>query len=165
MALPNINQQTFELEVPSTDEKIKFRPFLVKEEKLLLQAQESGKTEDLIQALKTIIENCTFGKLNTQDMPSFDLEYVFLNIRAKSVGEKVKIKVKAPDDNETMVPTEIDLTQINVHVDEDHNNKIQLTDTAGVVMTYPTIDMFMGSNLSINGRNVRYHFKMYFTNL
>lgn len=147
MALPNINQQTFELEVPSTDEKIKFRPFLVKEEKLLLQAQESGKTEDLIQALKTIIENCTFGKLNTQDMPSFDLEYVFLNIRAKSVGEKVKIKVKAPDDNETMVPTEIDLTKINVHVDEEHNNKIQLTDTAGVVMTYPTIDMFMGSNL------------------
>jgi hypothetical protein len=147
MALPNINQQTFELEVPSTDEKIKFRPFLVKEEKLLLQAQESGKTEDLVQALKTIIHNCTFGKLETTNMPSFDLEYVFLNIRAKSVGETVKIKVKAPDDNETMVPTEIDLTKINVHVDVDHTNKIQLTDTAGVVMTYPTIDMFINSNL------------------
>lgn len=147
MALPNINQQTFELEVPSTDEKIKFRPFLVKEEKLLLQAQESGKTEDLVGALKTIIENCTFGKLDTKDMPSFDLEYVFLNIRAKSVGEKVKLKVKAPDDGETLVPAEVDLTKINVHVDVDHNNKIQLTKDAGVIMTYPTIDMFMGSNL------------------
>jgi len=147
MALPIANVAQYELTLPSQQKTIKFRPFLVKEEKLLLQAQESGKTEDLVGALKSIIENCTFGKLDTKEMPSFDLEYVFLNIRAKSVGEKVKLKVKAPDDGETMVPTEVDLTKINVHVDVDHNNKIQLTKDAGVVMTYPTIDMFMGSNL------------------
>ena len=148
MALPNINQQTFELEVPSTDEKIKYRPFLVKEEKVLLQAQESGKTEDQINAIKEIITNCTFGKIDVDTLPSFDLEYIFLNIRAKSVGEKVKISVKAPDDKETMIPIEIDLNDINVHVDVAHTNKIELTKDAGLVMTYPTIDMFSKANMT-----------------
>ena len=123
MALPNINQQTFELEVPSTDEIIKYRPFLVKEEKVLLQAQESGKTKDQIEAIKTIIDNCTFGKVNVDELPSFDLEYIFLNIRSKSVGETVKLKVRATDDNETMV-SEIDLSKVNVHVDMDTQTKL-----------------------------------------
>tara|TARA_B100001287_G_C22666354_1_gene523039 strand:- start:670 stop:1374 length:705 start_codon:yes stop_codon:yes gene_type:complete len=148
MALPNINQQTFELEVPSTDEIVKYRPFLVKEEKVLLQAQESGKTKDQIKAIKTIIDNCTFGKIDVDTLPSFDLEYIFLNIRSKSVGETVKLKVRAPDDNETMVPVEVDLSKVNVHVDVDHTNKIELTKDAGLVMTYPTMDMFMDANLA-----------------
>lgn len=144
MALPNLNQQTYELNVPSTDEKIKYRPFLVKEEKLLVQAQEENKPESITRALNTIIDNCTFNKIKSlEKMPSFDLEYIFLNIRAKSVGEIAKIQVKAPDDNETMVPVEIDLTKVNVHVDENHTNKIELTDDVGVVMTYPTMEMFI----------------------
>lgn len=142
MALPKLNQQTFELNIPSTDEKIKYRPFLVKEEKLLIQAQEEDKPESMTNALRTIIDNCTFNKLDIDTMPSFDLEYLFLNIRAKSVGEIAKIKVIAPDDNKTYVDVDVDLTKINVHVDVEHTNKIELTDNVGVVMTYPTLEMF-----------------------
>ena len=143
MALPNINQQTFELNVPSTDEKIKFRPFLVKEEKILLQALESNKMTDIAGAVKVIIENCTFNKIDVDKLPSFDLEYIFLNIRAKSVGEIAKIKVLSPDDKKTYVETNIDLTKVNVEVDVGHTNKIELTDTAGVIMKYPTLEMFI----------------------
>jgi hypothetical protein len=143
MALPNINQQTFELNVPSTDEKIKFRPFLVREEKILLQALESNKLTDIASAVNTIIENCTFNKIEVDKLPSFDLEYIFLNIRAKSVGEIAKIKVLSPDDKKTYVETNVDLTKINVEVDVDHTNKIELTDTAGVIMRYPTLEMFI----------------------
>jgi len=148
MALPKLNQQTFELNIPSTDELIKYRPFLVKEEKILLQAQESGKDEDMISSLKQIIRNCTFEKIDVDNLPSFDLEYVFLNIRAKSVGEIAKINVLSPDDKKTYVPVEVDLTKVNVEVDEGHTNKIKLTDTAGMVLTYPTLDSFAGSNMA-----------------
>ena len=143
MALPNINQQTFELNVPSTDEKIKFRPFLVREEKILLQALESNKLTDIASAVQIIIENCTFNKIDVDKLPSFDLEYIFLNIRAKSVGEIAKIRVLSPDDKKTYVETSIDLTKVNVEVDVDHTNKIELTDTAGVIMRYPTLEMFI----------------------
>lgn len=143
MALPNLNQQTFELNVPSTDERIKFRPFLVKEEKILLQALESNKMKDIASAVKVIIENCTFGKIDVNKLPSFDLEYIFLHIRAKSVGEVAKIKVLSPDDKTTYVETNIDLTKINVEVDVEHTNKIELTDTAGVIMNYPTLELFI----------------------
>jgi len=91
MALPKLNTQTFELEIPSTDEKIKYRPFLVKEEKILLQAQE-GENIEMIDALMTIISNCTFGKVDPKEYPSFDMEYIFLKIRSKAVGEKVSLK-------------------------------------------------------------------------
>jgi len=146
MALPNINQQTFELNVPSTDEKIKFRPFLVKEEKILLQAQESKNSLELANALKTVIKNCTFDKINIEEYPSFDLEYIFLNIRAKSVGEIAELKVKCPDDNTTFADVKIDLTKINVEVDVNHTNKIELNNKSGVVMTYPTMDTLLSSN-------------------
>lgn len=146
MALPNLNQQTFELTVPSTDEKIKFRPFLVKEEKILLQAQESKDSLQLAQALKTVIRNCTFDSIDIENYPSFDLEYIFLNIRAKSVGEVAELKVKCPDDNETFANVKIDLTKINVEVDVEHTNKIELTDKSGVIMTYPTMDTLLSSN-------------------
>ena len=98
MALPKLNTPSYELEIPSTDEKVQYRPFLVKEEKILLIALESGKNEDIINALKEIVSECTFNKLNVASLPMFDIEYIFLNIRAKSVGEVSKLKIRCPDD-------------------------------------------------------------------
>ena len=147
MALPKLNTPTYELEVPSTDEKVKYRPFLVKEEKILLMAMESGKGEDIIQAVKDIVNECTFNKLDIANLPMFDIEYVFLNIRAKSVGETSKLKILAPDDKKTYVETEINLTEVQVQVDENHTNKIELTDDMGIIMTYPTIDSFVENGI------------------
>jgi len=148
MALPKLNTQTFELNVPSSDEKIKYRPFLVKEEKVLLQAQQSEKPEEMANALVQVIKNCTFGKLKADNLPSFDIEYIFLKIRSKSVGEKVDLMITCPDDNETKVKHTVDLSKVEVEVDDDHNNTIKLTDTVSVVMSYPTVKTFQGANLS-----------------
>ena len=143
MALPRIDVPIYELVIPSTDEKIKFRPFLVKEEKILLIAMESGKSEDMIQSVKDIVDECTFNKLKLGEMPMFDVEYLFLNIRAKSVGEVSKLKVLCQDDMKTYANVEIDLNEVQVEVDGDiHSNKIELTDEMGVIMKYPTIDSF-----------------------
>ena len=147
MALPKLNTPTYELEVPSTDDKIKYRPFLVKEEKILLMAMESGKNEDIVQAVKDIVLACTFDKLDVSNLPMFDIEYLFLNIRAKSVGEISKLKLLAPDDKKTYVDTEINLTEVEVQVDDNHTNKIELTDDMGIIMTYPTIDSFMETGI------------------
>jgi hypothetical protein len=146
MALPLLNTQTFDLMVPSTDEKIKYRPFLVKEEKILLQAQEGEDTE-MIDALMTIISNCTFGKIKPDLYPSFDMEYIFLKIRSKAVGEKVNLNLKCPDDNETMVQHTVDLSKVEVEVEDGHTNTIDLTDTVSVVMKYPTVKTFSGRDL------------------
>ena len=140
MALPKLTTPTYELEIPSTDEKIKYRPFLVREEKILLIALESGKSEDIITAIKDIVTECTYGKIDLGKMPMFDVEYIFLNIRAKSVGEVSTLKLLCPDDKETYVNVDIDLSEIMVQVDEGHNPKIELTDEMGMIMTYPTID-------------------------
>ena len=143
MALPRLDVPIYELVVPSTDEKIKFRPFLVREEKILLIAMESGKSEDMIQSVKDIVDECTFNKLKLGEMPMFDVEYLFLNIRAKSVGEVSKLKVLCQDDMKTYANVEIDLNEVQVEVDGDiHSNKIELTDEMGVIMKYPTIDSF-----------------------
>ena len=143
MALPRLDVPIYELVIPSTDEKIKFRPFLVKEEKILLIAMESGKSEDMIQSVKDIVDECTFNKLKLGDMPMFDVEYLFLNIRAKSVGEVSKLKVLCQDDMKTYANVEIDLNEVQVEVDGDtHSNKIELSDEMGVIMKYPTIDSF-----------------------
>jgi len=143
MALPRLDVPIYELVIPSTDEKIKFRPFLVKEEKILLIAMESGKSEDMIQSVKDIVDECTFNKLKLGEMPMFDVEYLFLNIRAKSVGEVSKLKVLCQDDMKTYANVEIDLNEVQVEVDGDiHSNKIELTDEMGVIMKYPTIDSF-----------------------
>jgi len=140
MALPKLTTPTYELEVPSTDEKLKYRPFLVREEKILLIALESGKSEDIITAIKDIVTECTYGKIDLGKMPMFDVEYIFLNIRAKSVGEVSTLKLLCPDDKETYVNVDIDLSEIMVQVNEGHNPKIELTDEMGMIMTYPTID-------------------------
>ena len=155
MALPKLNTPTYELEVPSTDEKIKYRPFLVKEEKILLMAMESKDNTQIINAVKDIVSSCTFEKLNAATMPMFDMEYIFLNIRAKSVGEISKLKILCPDDKKTYASVELDLTKVEVQVDDDHSNKIELTDDMGIIMTYPTIDSFLESGIeTVNASNM-----------
>jgi hypothetical protein len=155
MALPKLNTPTYELEVPSTDEKISYRPFLVKEEKILLMAMESGKNEDIIQAVKDIVSECTFNKLNLGTLPMFDIEYIFLNIRAKSVGEVSKLNILCPDDKKTYTNVEVDLSKVQVQVGDNHTNKIELTDDMGMIMTYPTIDSFSATGLqTINAKNM-----------
>ena len=141
MSLPILETATYELTLPSQDLKVKFRPFLVKEEKVLLQAMESGKQAEIVQALKDIVSNCTFGKLNADELPTFDLEYVFLQIRAKSVGEVAKLKVLCPDDKKTYVDVDIDLSKIDVQVDDSHTNNIVIDEAKkiGMVMKYPTL--------------------------
>ena len=155
MALPKLNTPTYELEVPSTDEKIKYRPFLVKEEKILLMAMESKDNTQIINAVKDIVSSCTFEKLNANTMPMFDMEYIFLNIRAKSVGEISKLKILCPDDKKTYASVELDLTKVEVQVDDEHSNKIELTDDMGIIMTYPTIDSFLESGIeTVNANNM-----------
>ena len=148
MALPKLTTPTYELEVPSTDEKVQFRPFLVKEEKILLIAMESGKPGDIIEAVKQIVNQCTFDKLDLNNIPMFDVEYIFLQIRAKSVGEVSKLRLLCPDDKKTQVEVEVNLDDIKVHVDEGHNNKIELDNKMGMVMTYPSIDTFKNSGIT-----------------
>ena len=155
MALPKLNTPTYELEIPSSDEKIKYRPFLVKEEKILLMAMESKDNTQIINAVKDIVSSCTFEKVDVKAMPMFDMEYIFLNIRAKSVGEISKLRILCPDDGKTYAQIELDLTKVEVQVGDDHTNKIELTDDTGIIMTYPTIDSFLESGVeTINANNM-----------
>ena len=155
MALPKLNTPTYELEVPSTDEKIKYRPFLVKEEKILMIAMESKDNTQIVNAVKDIVSACTFDKIDISSMPMFDVEYIFLNIRAKSVGEVSKLRVLCPDDKKTYTNVEVDLTKVNVEIGEGHTNKIELTDDTGMIMTYPTIDSFTETGITtINAENM-----------
>ena len=155
MALPKLTTPTYELEVPSTDEKLKYRPFLVKEEKILLIALESGKNEDIINAVKDIVTECTFGKVDLGKLPMFDVEYIFLNIRAKSVGEISTLKLLCPDDGETYVNVDVDLSKIMVQVEKEHTPKIELTEEMGMIMGYPNIDSMTGTGITeINATNM-----------
>ena len=148
MALPKLTTPVYELVIPSTDEKIKYRPFLVKEEKLLLIAMESGKQEEVVEAVRGIVEECTYNKLNLGSLPMFDVEYIFLNIRAKSVGEISEVRMLCPDDNETYANAEVNLSEVVVQVEEGHTNKIELTDEMGMYMTYPTINSFVATGIT-----------------
>jgi hypothetical protein len=154
MALPQVNTPTYELAVPSTDEKIKYRPFLVKEEKILLIAMESQEQSGILSAVKNIVKSCTFEKFNVDKAPIFDVEYIFLQIRAKSVGEVSTVNLRCPDDNETFVKTDIDLMEVEVEMKEEHTNKIELTDEMGMIMTYPTLDSFTGDTTVVNATNM-----------
>ena len=140
MTLPVINTPTYELVVPSTKDKLVYRPFLVKEEKILLMAMEEDNEKQLNRALKQVVNNCTFQKVKVDKLALFDLEYIFLRIRAKSVGEVAKLSLLCEDDGETYVPVEIDLESIEVEFKEDHDPKIQLTDEIGIMMGYPTFE-------------------------
>ena len=142
MALPIIETQTYELTLPSADVKVKFRPFLVKEEKVLLQALESQEQKEIVNALKNIVSACTFGSLNVDELPTFDLEYVFLQVRAKSVGEVAKLKVLCPDDKTTYADVEVDLSKVDVQVDDKHTNNIVIDEDKkiGMILKYPTLN-------------------------
>ena len=146
MALPIINAPTYEVAVPSSKEKINYRPFLVKEEKILLLALEDGTAGALNGALKQIVNNCTYEKLDVSTMATFDLEFIFLRIRAKSVGEVSKLSLLAEDDGETYVDVEIPLEKIIVDFPKDHTDTVKLTDTIGVVLRYPTYETLAEMN-------------------
>ena len=155
MALPKLTTPTYELELPSTDEKIKYRPFLVKEEKILMMAMESKATADITQAVKDIVSECTFKKIDITNMPMFDVEYIFLQIRSKSVGEVSKLKLLCPDDGKTYAEVELNLTEVKVQVGDDHTNKIELGDGKGMIMKYPTLESFKESGIrDINPSNM-----------
>ena len=139
MALPKLNTNKFELELPSTGEKVEYRPFLVKEQKVLMIAQESEDTTVIQKAIADTIESCTFGQVDPWSIPSFDLEYIFINIRGKSIGEELELQVTCPDDGETVVPITIDLEKIKVVEHDDHINIISLTDKIDMHMDYPTM--------------------------
>ena len=147
MALPKLNTPTYELEMPSTDEKIQFRPFLVKEEKILMIAMESGKNADIVNAVKEIVSACTFDKINISNIPMFDVEYIFLKIMSKSVGETSKLKILCPDDKKTYANVEVNLEEVQVQVGDDHTNKIDLGSGKGIIMTYPSVDSFLESGI------------------
>ena len=144
MALPKLNTLTYELELPSSGETIKYRPFLVKEQKALMIAQESEEDKQIQSAFAQIITDCTFGELDPYVMPMFDLEYVFLQLRSRSVGEKVKLKLICPDDNETEVEVEIDLKDVDVQMTEDHTNIVKLTKSISMTMKYPSLSDMEG---------------------
>ena len=150
MALPTMDLPTYELEVPSTKKKIKFRPFLVKEEKILLIALESNDERNIRDAVHSLLKNCISSRIKLENLASFDLEYIFLNIRAVSVGEIVQMNITCQDDNETQVKYNLNLTDVNVIFPEGHDNKIMLTDTLGVIMKYPSFDGFVQGQFSEN---------------
>ena len=138
MALPKLNTPEYELELPSTGGKIKFRPFLVKEQKLLMMAQESKNEGEITNAISNIINSCTDGKVNAKTSPLFDVEYVFLKLRAKSVGETADIQVLCPDDKKTKVEVKVKLDDVDVHMTEDHTNVVEITDK--IKVKYPVLN-------------------------
>ena len=150
MALPIANVAKYELTLPSQQKVIHYRPFLVKEEKILLMAMESGESKEMITAIKEIVKSCTFNEMNAEDHPMFDIEYVFLQIRAKSVGEIAKLKVLCPDDGETYGDVDVDLSKIEVMVDDDHSNNIMIDEDRklGVTMKYPSLKDIDGDTLT-----------------
>ena len=139
MTLPKINAPEYSLVVPSTKVEVKYRPFLVKEEKLLLIAQETGDEKSLYRAIKNLIHNCCHGQLDVDTMPLFDVEYVFLQLRSKSVGEMAEVLVICPDDGETEVKVKVNLNELTVELPSKDHNKIKLTDDIGIVMAYPNL--------------------------
>ena len=147
MPLPTIVTPTYELELPSTGKKIKYRPFLVKEEKLLVLALETENTKDITTAIKTVLKNCIQTRgVKVENLPTFDIEYLFLNIRGKSVGEDIEVNLIAPDDDVTEVPVTINIDDIKIQKDKKHNNKLKLDESLVMEMKYPSLDQFIKSN-------------------
>lgn len=145
MTLPVLNTPNYEMVVPSTGEKVEYRPFLVKEQKILMIAQESNDQNEIVKSIMDIVRTCTFGEVDKpESLPTFDLEYMFLMIRAKSVGSEVNVNLLCPDDNETRVETLINIDDVKVVGLEGHEKDIQLTDDIGMTMKYPTMGMVAG---------------------
>lgn len=162
MALPQIGYPTYELELPSTGKSLKYRPFTVKEEKVLLLALESEPSsgedksdweKEVKIAVKTLIKNCLLTRTKVEDLPSFDLEYIFLKIRAVSISDEIKINVTCKDDQTTVVPVKVNIEEVKVVKPDGHSNKIMMTDTTGIVMKYPSLDRFVESEFI--GKNIK----------
>jgi len=157
MALPKIATPTYELTVPSSKDTLKYRPFLVKEEKILLLANEANDEKEMMAAVKQIINNCTFEGINVDGLALFDLEYVFLKIRSKSVGEIVNLKLLCEDDGETYVDVKINLDDVEVDFNKDHTNQIQITDDVCLIMDYPQYEFL---STSTDGSETAFIFKL-----
>ena len=154
MPLPKISTPIYELELPSTGETIQYRPFLVREEKLLVIALESEDTKQITTAIKTVIKNCILTKnIKVEALPTFDIEYLFLNIRGKSVGEELEVNIICPDDGETQVPMKINLDDIQVQKNEEHDKRIRLDDNIMMEMKYPSLEQFIKNNFDFNDKN------------
>jgi hypothetical protein len=154
MPLPKIATPIYELELPSTGQTIKYRPFLVKEEKLLVIALESEDTKQITNAIKTVIKNCIETKgIKVESLPTFDIEYLFLNIRGKSVGEEIDVNIICPDDEETSVSIKINVDDIQVQRDENHTNKIKLDETLMMEMKYPSLEQFIKNNFDLSNNS------------
>ena len=149
MPLPKISTPTYELEIPSSRKKITYRPFLVKEEKILIIAMESEDQKQIANAVKTVISNCIVTKgVKVENLATFDIEYLFLNIRGKSVGETVEVLITCPDDGETKIPIEINLDDIDVVTNKDHSRDIKLDDNLILRMKYPSMNEFIKNNFN-----------------
>ena len=147
MPLPTISTPTYELTLPSSNKKIKYRPFLVKEETILIIAMESQDTKQIARAVKDVISKCILSKgIKVEKLSTFDIEYLFLNIRGKSVGEQIEVMVTCPDDNKTQVPMSINVDSIKVQKDENHSTDIVLDDTFTLRMKYPSLNEFIKNN-------------------
>jgi len=142
MALPKLETPVYTLNLPSTDEEVKFRPFLVKEQKRIMMAQESDDVNETIDTINQLISDCTFNKIDTKKLAMFDAEYIFLQVRSKSVGSKVELNITCPDDKETKVAHTVDLDEINVAMFDDHTNEVQLTENIKVFFRYPLLSTF-----------------------
>jgi hypothetical protein len=155
MPLPKISTPTYELDLPSTGETIQYRPFLVREEKLLVLALESENMKEISTAIKTVIKNCILSKgVKIESLPTFDIEYLFLNIRGKSVGEEIEVNVICPDDEDITVPVTISVDDIKVVKNKDHNKQIKVDDSIMMEMKYPSLEQFIKSNFDFSGANL-----------
>ena len=151
MPLPKISTPSYHLTLPSTGKEIKYRPFLVREEKLLVLALESEDIKQITEAIKTVIKNCIITRgIKVETLPSFDIEYLFLNIRGKSVGEEIEVNIICPDDGETTVPFKINIDEIEVKKFDGHDKKIKVDDEVMIEMKYPSLDQFIKNNFDFS---------------
>ena len=154
MPLPKISTPTYELNLPSTGKKVQYRPFLVREEKLLVLALETEDPKDITTAMKTVIKNCIQTRgIKVETLPTFDIEYLFLNIRGKSVGEEIEVSIICPDDEQTTVPVVLNVDDIKVQKSKEHTTKIQIDDSLIMEMKYPSLDQFIKNNFDFSEEN------------
>ena len=154
MPLPKIATPTYELELPSTGQSINYRPFLVKEEKLLVLALETEDTKQITTAIKNVLKNCVLTKgVRVDQLPTFDIEFLFLNIRGKSVGEEIEVNIICPDDEETQVPVTINLDDIGVQKNDTHSNQIKLDKDLMMELKYPSLEQFIKNNFDFDDAN------------
>ena len=154
MPLPKISTPTYELNLPSTGKKVQYRPFLVREEKLLVLALETEDPKDITTAMKTVIKNCIQTRgIKVETLPTFDIEYLFLNIRGKSVGEEIEVSIICPDDEQTTVPVVLNVDDIKVQKSKEHTTKIQIDNSLIMEMKYPSLDQFIKNNFDFSEEN------------